>query len=117
MQFSTIVILASLLLMTEAIIIDSEAITSTKCIGSLKLHHHETSKLIHIDAGTLRDKGRGKRSIKSKGMKYAEVAGPCCWEVRKRKYGGEFQHLKTVKTHTLPWDITFVSLIKCAASV
>ena len=82
-------------------------------LSSLKLHHHENSKLIHIDSGKIRDKGRGKRSISARGMQYAELSGACCWEVRKRKYGGEFRHLKTVETHNLPWDIRFVTLIKC----
>jgi hypothetical protein len=82
----------------------------SECKGSLKLHHHENSKLIHIDSGKIRNKGRGKRSISARGMKYAELSGACCWEVRKRKYGGEFRHLKTVETHSLPLNYITTNL-------
>ena len=92
---------------------DDNFFSFSECKGSLKLLHHENSKTIHIASGKIRDKGRGKRSITSKGMNHAELSGVCCWEVRQRKYGGEFQHLKTAHTHQLPWDIRFVKLIKC----
>ena len=84
----------------------------SECTGSMKLQSMET-KIVNIDSRKIREKGRGKRSIRAPGMKFAEVSGSCCWEVRTRKYGGEFKHLKTVETHALPWEIKYVQLIKC----
>ena len=79
---------------------------------------------IHIVAGTLREKGRGKRAVKKDRMTTAVLEGKCCWEVRDRipKYGGEFRHFKEVKKfekimkiggYQLPWDIGFIKLIDC----
>ena len=78
--------------------------------------HHTNNDTVPIDSGRLREKARGKRSVKMSGMIYAELAGDCCWEVRQRKIGGEFRHLMKIATmgmHNLPWDIKYVKLIKC----
>jgi len=109
--FAVFVILYSC---TESSVIDSDGSIGTKCIGSMKLQRQLDSKVVNIDSRKIREKGRGKRSIRSTGMRFAEVSGSCCWEVRTRKYGGDFMHLKTVETHALPWEIKFVQLIKCS---
>ena len=80
----------------------------------MKLLRQMDTKIVNIDSRKIREKGRGKRSIRALGMRFAEVSGSCCWEVRTRKYGGDFMHLKTVETHALPWEIKFVQLIKCS---
>jgi len=95
-------------------VIDTYTQTFRECIGSMKLQRQLDSKVVNIDSRKIREKGRGKRSIRSTGMRFAEVSGSCCWEVRTRKYGGDFMHLKTVETHALPWEIKFVQLIKCS---
>ena len=86
----------------------------SECTGSMKLLRQMDTKIVNIDSRKIREKGRGKRSIRAPGMRFAEVSGSCCWEVRTRKYGGDFMHLKTVETHALPWEIKFVQLIKCS---
>jgi len=95
-------------------VIDTYTHIFRECIGSMKLQRQLDSKVVSIDSRKIREKGRGKRSIRSAGMRFAEVSGSCCWEVRTRKYGGDFMHLKTVETHSLPWEIKFVQLIKCS---
>jgi len=95
-------------------VIDTYTQVFRECIGSVKLQRQMDSKIVNIDSRKIRDKGRGKRSIRATGMRYAEVSGSCCWEVRTRKYGGDFMHLKTVETHAVPWEIKFVQLIKCS---
>ena len=80
----------------------------------MKLQSLENDIAVHIDSHKIRQKGRGKREIGHKGMRLAEVSGSCCWEVRKRRYGGDFMYLKTVETHYLPWEIKFVKLAKCS---
>ena len=88
----------------------------SECKGSLILHHYKRIDPIHIDAAKLRDNGRGKRSVNKIGMTDAQLNGACCWEVRQRKFGGEFRHLKIVKTlghHHLPWGIRYVRLVNC----
>jgi len=95
-------------------VIDTYTQVFRECTGSMKLLGQMDKKIVNIDSRKIREKGRGKRSIRAPGMRFAEVSGSCCWEVRTRKYGGDFMHLKTVETHALPWEIKFVQLIKCS---
>lgn len=84
------------------------------CIGSMKLQRLRDNEVVNIDSKKITEKGKGKKRIKRTGMRFAEVSGSCCWEVRERTYGGDHMHLKTVENHPLPWDIKFVKLIKCS---
>ena len=55
-----------------------------------------------------------KKQITEEAMRYAEVNGGCCWEVRSRHpYGGNWKELRTVKTHRIPFDIKSARKINC----
>jgi len=94
-------------------VIDTDSQVGRECLGSMKLQRLSDDKILDIDSKRIRAKGRGRRSISHRGMRFAEVSGSCCWEVRDRKYGGDFMHLKTVENHSLPWEIKMVKLIEC----
>lgn len=76
----------------------------------MKLQRIEDTRVVKIDSSSIR---RRKREIRHTGMKFAEVSGNCCWEVRDRYDGGEYKHLKSVDNHELPWDIKSIRLTSC----
>ena len=81
------------------------------CIGSIKLQREEDARKVKIDSKRIK---RRRREIRIRGMKFAEVSGNCCWEVKERLNGGDSKDLKTVENHFLPWEIKAVRLTKCS---
>ena len=80
------------------------------CSGSVKLQREEDTRDVKIDSTKIK---RRKREIRHTGMRFAEVSGNCCWEVRDRYAGGEYKHLKSVDNHELPWEIKAIRLTNC----
>ena len=70
----------------------------------------DTTATINVHSNIIK---RRRREILKRGLRYAEVSGNCCWEVRERFSGGYFQALKSVANHFLPWDVRSVRLTKC----
>ena len=59
------------------------------------------------------DKNSAKRLIRKRGMRFAQVNGNCCWEVKEKYNGGETKKLLRPHTYYLPWSIRAVKVIKC----
>ena len=89
------------------------------CNGSVTLLSDKDESEIVIKSERLlrsiRRRGRKsvKKKIKRRGMRFAKVAGDCCWEIRDQFRGGEEKELWRPHTYHSPWSIRAVKLIKC----
>ena len=96
-----------------------ESFLPIDCNGSVTLLSDKDESEIVVKSERLlrsiRRSGRKsvKKKIKRRGMRFAKVAGDCCWEIRDQFRGGEEKDLWRPHTYHSPWSIRAVKLIKC----